>query len=440
MKAVIGRFVILTHIVIVTLLVSLGVASAQETAVSIPAQPCVEPGAITMRVWDAVWAAAIQESVDAWIAGYCPGAEVTLEVVPWDQYWDLLRTNAEEGDLPDIFNLSQDRFYFYVNNGVLLDLQPYLDAAEIDTSVWGTGMVEPYRWGDERDLYAAPVNWDTVVIYYNKDLFDAADIEYPTANWTWDDFAQAAEALTDPSGDVYGAAVYSEYQAGYPNFIASTGMTPIVGAARTQCTLDEPASLGALEFLHALYEEGIMPSVSEIGGASADDSFDFWLAGRVAMVSNGSWKLSAALEQAAFNWDVVQLPRSPQSGRTRSIVHSVGYVASADTAQPELVANLIQYLVSDEGSAYFAQGAGVAPANPNQQQAWVESFGDTEVNIQAFVDAIDDSQGVTVFDEIWDTINTELVINIFDLDMSVDEAVALACDQIEAELAAQRSS
>ncbi len=408
---------------------SVSMVSAQEPAIA--AVPCEQPGTLTMWVWDENWARVIGASIEAWKENYCPGAEVNLSVQPWGQYWDLLATNAAGGDLPDVFNMSQDRFFFYASNETLLDLQPYFDEAGVDTSLWGSGMIDPYRWGEDRDLYAAPVNWDTIAIFYNKDLFDAAGLDYPTSDWTWDDFAAAAAALTDPANDVYGAAVYSEYQAGYPNFIASTGIAPVVNPARTECTLDDPASLEALNFLKGLYDAGYMPSISIMGGASADDAFNFWLAGRVAMVSGGSWKLPAAIEQASFNWNVVQLPRNPDSGRTRSILHSVGYVASSRAANPDLAANLILFLASDEGQRFFAEGGGVAPANPAVQDQWINAFGDVGVNIQAFVDATQDSQGVTVFGEIWDNINTELVINIFDLGMSVEDAVASACAAVQ---------
>jgi len=50
------------------------------------------------------------------------------------------------------------------------------------------------------------------------------------------------------------------------------------------------------------------------------------------------------------------------------------------------------------------------------------------------LDATYDSQGVTVFDEIWDAINTELVVKIFDLNMSVEDAVAETCDFINTQL------
>jgi multiple sugar transport system substrate-binding protein len=418
-------------LLLVLLVMSVSVSMVKAQDVAIAAVPCEQPGTLTMWVWDENWARVIGASIEAWKANYCPGAEVNLSVQPWGQYWDLLATNAAAGDLPDVFNMSQDRFFFYASNETLLDLQPYFDEAGVDTSLWGSGMVDPYRWGENRDLYAAPVNWDTIAIFYNKDMFDAAGLAYPTSDWTWDDFAAAAAALTDPANDVYGAAVYSEYQAGYPNFIASTGITPIINAERTECTLDDPESLEALNFLKGLYDAGYMPSISVMGGASADDSFNFWLAGRVAMVSGGSWKLPAAIEQATFNWDVVQLPRNPESGRTRSILHSVGYVASARSANPDLAANLIIFLASDEGQRFFAEGGGVAPANPAMQDEWVNSFGDAGVNIQAFVDATEDSQGVTIFGDVGSAISTDLPINIFDLGMSVEDAVATACAAVE---------
>jgi ABC-type glycerol-3-phosphate transport system substrate-binding protein len=167
-----------------------------------------------------------------------------------------------------------------------------------------------------------------------------------------------------------------------------------------------------------------------MGGASADDAFNFWLAGRVAMVGGGSWKLQNAFDQATFNWDVVQLPRNPESGRSRSILHSVGYVASGNTANPDLAANLIIYLGSDEGQQFFADAGGVAPANPGLQDEWLASFGETEQNIQAFVDAIQDSQGVTFNGEMNDAVS-QLPVSIFDLDTPVEEAAQQTCDAIE---------
>ncbi|WP_119071874.1 ABC transporter substrate-binding protein [Aggregatilinea lenta] len=414
-------------------------AQGDEGDATIQAEPCAEPGDLTMWVWDENWAAIIGDAIDQWTADYCAGASVDLQVQPWGQYWDLLKTSASGGDMPDVFNMSQDRFFFYADNDAVLDLQPYWDQYGVDTTVWGTGLIDPYRWGEAQDLYAGPVNWDTIAIMYNKDMFDAAGVEYPTADWTWDDFAEKATALTNPEADQYGALVYMEYQAGYPNWIAATGTTPVVNAERTECTLDDEGSLEALNFLRGLLDEGAMPTVSTVGGSSADDAFSFFASGKVAMVTAGSWKLPDAVDQLTFNWDVVQLPKNPTTERSRSILHAVGYVASARTENPDLAANLILYLVSDEGAKFFAEGSGVSPANPNPdlQQIWVDSFGDADVNIQAYIDAMQDSQGVTVFDEIWDAMNSELVVQIFDLGVPVEDAVADTCAFIDTQLEAQ---
>lgn len=241
------RFSVLLLVALLSMMV-LAPVQAQDS-VSIPAAACAEPGPLTVRVWDENWAATVQTIVDQWIADYCPGAEVTVNQVPWGQYWDLLKTDASSGDLPDVFNIIQAYGQEYVNNDALLDLQPYLDAAGIDAGVWGEGSVNPYRSSATQDAYAVPLEWVTVAIYYNKDLFDAAGLEYPQAGWTWDDFAEAAAALTNPDEGVFGASVYAQYQGGYGDWIASTGTAPVVSADRTTCTLQEPGSIEALTFL-----------------------------------------------------------------------------------------------------------------------------------------------------------------------------------------------
>jgi len=49
-----------------------------------------------------------------------------------------------------------------------------------------------------------PAIIDNLSVIYNKDLFDAAGVDYPAADWTWEDFRETAKALTDPSKGVFG--------------------------------------------------------------------------------------------------------------------------------------------------------------------------------------------------------------------------------------------
>ncbi len=425
-------------VILVLLLIAFSMAltaQAQETVIEPLA--CEEPGSLTMWVWDENWFDIIGASIDVWVEEYCPGAEVELIHQPWGEYWDLMRINAAGGDLPDVFNMNQVFFGFYGDNGVLLNLQPYFDEFGLDTSVWGSGMIDPYRVGEDGDLHAAPVEWVTVAMLYNQDMFDAAGLDYPTAEWTWDDFADAAATLTNPDEDVYGAAVYLEYQTGYPNWIAATGESPVVAPQRAGCTLTSDESQEALSFLKDLYDAGYMPSVSTLGGASPDDAFNMFASGRIAMISAGAWKIQSAIEQIEFNWDIVQQPRHPETGRSRSTLHAASYVASANSENADLAANLILFLVSDEGQQFFAEAGGVAPSNPNPelQAMWAAAYADADLNVQAYIDAVEDSVGVNLFAEIWGVANEEIVVNIFDLDMDVAEAAELACEFIDEQIA-----
>ena len=54
--------------------------------------------------------------------------------------------------------------------------------------------MEPFRW--QGALMCIPQNLSSLVVYYNRDLFDRAGVPRPTDDWTWDDFLHAARALT----------------------------------------------------------------------------------------------------------------------------------------------------------------------------------------------------------------------------------------------------
>lgn len=51
-----------------------------------------------------------------------------------------------------------------------------------------------------------PAVVDNLSLIYNKTVFDAAGVDYPTDEWTWDDFRDAAKQLTDPATTTYGYA------------------------------------------------------------------------------------------------------------------------------------------------------------------------------------------------------------------------------------------
>ena len=83
---------------------------------------------------------------------------------------------------------------------VLLNLQPYLDAEPTLLDGFYPVTLQAYKRDD--GYYGLPRDFQTIVLYYNKDMFDAAGVVYPTDDWTMDDLREAAKALGLPIAEV----------------------------------------------------------------------------------------------------------------------------------------------------------------------------------------------------------------------------------------------
>jgi ABC-type glycerol-3-phosphate transport system substrate-binding protein len=56
-------------------------------------------------------------------------------------------------------------------------------------------------------FYCPPKDFSTLALQYNIDMFDAAGLDHPDEDWTWEDLEEAAAALTNADDGVYGMAL-----------------------------------------------------------------------------------------------------------------------------------------------------------------------------------------------------------------------------------------
>ena len=110
-----------------------------------------------------------------------------------DDYDQRIQTMMAGGDAPDIVQLAE-AIHGYSSRGQLLPLNDMVTTAELDLDArFGTNYLQ-YQY--EGSLYALPDRGGAMIVYYNVDMFDAAGVGYPTADWTWEEFLAAAQALT----------------------------------------------------------------------------------------------------------------------------------------------------------------------------------------------------------------------------------------------------
>jgi len=254
-------------------------------------------------------------------------------------YLTELRTLAAAGDMPDVYWNAAPFLDEFVLDGLALNIQEYVDRdiAPIEDEYFTT-FYSDARWPDKEtsDMYSFPLNFVTTIMYYDIGAFDEAGLEYPSAEWTWDDFLTAAQELTvdedgDSTPDQYGYWVRGRYAAVEPWVYQNNGN--YFNEDRTVFAPDD-AAIEALEFLNALINEyGVAPPPAEMEGLSDRQVF----AGVSAMWIDGDFQMPSlvAEDYEDLEFGIAPIPRGPQWEQDLTFAWSNLLTISADTEHPD---------------------------------------------------------------------------------------------------------
>ncbi|WP_345764794.1 ABC transporter substrate-binding protein [Diaminobutyricibacter sp. McL0608] len=161
-----------------------------------------------------------------------------------------------------------------------------------------------------------PAVVDNIGLLYNKTLFDKAGLAYPTPDWTWDDFRNAAKKLTDSANHVYG---YGYSVSGseettwqfWPHLWQNGGS--IMNSAGTKSEFASPAGDDALTFLQSMAVDDKSVYLDQ-----TDEKFgQLFVSNRIGMITSGPWELSD-LKTGGTKYGVVQLPGTKGDHQTVS--------------------------------------------------------------------------------------------------------------------------
>ncbi|MBE5861138.1 MAG: sugar ABC transporter substrate-binding protein [Butyrivibrio sp.] len=281
--------------------------------------------------------------------------EVVFEITTQDEYNQKMIANMTANDMPDVFYVGPAAVRSYVDNGYILPLDDYVDADTI-SKVWGTTQTI-YRYDGtnvgEGSIYALPKDLSCFAFAYNKDLFDAAGLDYPDPNkpYTYDEFVEVCEKLTidkDGDGEIDQWGVANADQFGMTPFLYSNGVKFLNDdMTKVNVANNEPLK-EALTFYTDLTKNGLTPSVEQ---DTALGGYQRWLDGQVAFYACGTWDVAAFMDDATFpyEWDLCGWPVGPSGdGRSHTWMGSVGYCVSATSENPDLAAQLVAKLSTDE--------------------------------------------------------------------------------------------
>lgn len=332
-----------------------------------------DSGVLDVKIWDSTQQEGIQTICDEW--SETSGIEAKVEVVTWDDYWTLLEAGASGGTMPDVFWMHSNNIQKYMDAELLLNLNDYIDGDEnIDMTNYYEDIVELYT-NDDGIHYAIPKDYDTVALWYNKTLFDEANLEYPTNDWTWEDMYEAGKALTKEDGSQYGMGENTDRnQEFYYNVIYSYGGY-VINEDHTESGMADPKTIEAMEMVGKMVQD-CMPPQSIL---AENGEIDLFTSGVCAMRLFGSWRVAALQEfDNASEWGVAQIPYHDANGNGQcdegervSIYNGLGWSASADCSNPDAAYSLISYLCSEEGQTRQAELGVTQSAYIGTSDAWV---------------------------------------------------------------------
>jgi multiple sugar transport system substrate-binding protein len=345
---------------------------------------------VTFRLWDDQVAKAYEQSFAAFGRTH-PDIKVDVQLVPWADYWTKLPADIAAGTSADIFWTNTSNFGLYADNGQLLPVDV--------TGDWTKSVVDLYTRGGK--LWGVPQLWDSIALYYNRDLVTKAGVDPAALTWdpsaADDTFRSAARKLTvdsagrnagEPGFDptkitTYGFNAAFDQQAIMWDFVGSNG-----GTWQSGDTFDfagRPKTEQALQYVVDLInKEHVAPSAADTN-TNGDKTLQLFTQGKLALFQSGPYHLKSIQEGAGFPWGVAPMLKGP-AGRV-GVVHGVAAVASARTPHKDATVEVLKWLGSADGVRPIAEGGYAFPGVTGAQPAFADYWRKQGVDLQPFLDS-----------------------------------------------------
>ncbi|MGA0566969.1 extracellular solute-binding protein [Rathayibacter sp. KR2-224] len=385
---------------------------------------------ISYAIWDVNQQPAMEKIVAAFNKIY-PNIKVNIQLTPsaGNAYWTKMTTLAQGKNLPDVFWMNGPHIQLFAMNNQLMPIDPLVSAGQVKKSDYPSALVNLYTVGGK--LYGTPKDFDTIGLYYNKDLLSQAGVTEPTSSWTWDDIKKNGKAVSDHfNKSVYGfAGDLTGGQTSWYNTMLQAGGY-IISPDHKKSGYDLSGSVKGLQFWADVIADGISPSMQQLTTTTANDWFT---SGKLAMVMDGDWETTPYHQAFGDKLGVVQLPKGPKSNQC--VIHGLGNVIAATTKEPEAAMAFVAYLGSKPAALVQAQAGVVIPAFNGSQEVWAGSI--QGLDLQLFLDEAKSASPYPISKNTsaWNQMESDILPAAFAGQTPMAQAAKQLADQMNAELA-----
>ena len=364
---------------------------------------------------------------------------ITVEAEYQGSYDDALNKlkSAQIGNMgADLVQVYEIGTRFMIESGWIVPMQSMVNADEYDTSVLESNLAAYYTINDM--LYSMPFNSSTPLMYYNKDMFDAAGItEIPDS---LESIAQIGDKLLDSGAqEVMSLGIYGWF---FEQFIGKQGLEYANNGngrteAATAVAFDENgAAANILNEWKNLYDLGYAPNVGKGGDAGLAD----FSAGKSAITLGSTASLKQILQDVDGKFEVgtAYFPKvkSTDEGGVSIGGASLWALDNNDPKKLRATWEFVKFLISPESQAFWNAETGYFPVNVDAHDEDVfkeniEKYPQFETAIDQLHDSAPQYAGalLSVFSEARAIVESEIE-SMLNGNETVDEAVDSMASQI----------
>lgn len=305
------------------------------------------------------------------------GATVNVELYSHADYLEMLQVRLEAGsDDYDVIGIDVPLVASYAVKDWVIAVDEYF--TEEDKEKFSPSALDAGSWDGK--FYAPAMNSSSQLLWYNKDLLDEAGVTVPESDvenrLTWDqvvDMAKETLAVVDPDGSkgiaglTFGQVSRTYQMNQLPNSMGGKNIGD--DGYTAQGVVNDEAWVESATWYQKLYEDGV-----SLRGITADDAGDFFRAGKVVFIIDGSWMASTCEREGWTGYGYAPVPAF--EGHEKEVGTPTGswhFGIPKNAKNKELAAEFIKYMSVGEGNTMWLNSNGDVPATKAGAEMIMES-------------------------------------------------------------------
>jgi len=267
------------------------------------------------------------------------GIFVEMDIMPWANLLEKLAPALATGTAPALLLLGSEYIPEYAESGGIIPIEDFWDWSKLNRSNYEQNVQDTFMY--KGIYYGIPMQYNTMYLYWNKDLFKEAGLDPEKPPKTFDELKEYAALLTNKNKQQYGFGIATGHS-NITNFLWSNGGDWLNGE-QTEAACNSPEMIEVLKMLRDFAVSGVTPV-----GMSGAELDNLLMAGQLGWYINGPWLINGC-RQNNLNFGIGAVPAA-NDGHLQVPGGGCAFMVTSSASEEEKIAayECIKYWLSKD--------------------------------------------------------------------------------------------